>query len=64
VEDILIIGNNVNVIEDVKDFLSSNIEMKDLGEAHVILNIKLWREEEMIGYSYAIPLYEKCVESH
>ena len=44
VDDILIFGNNVNVIKEVKDFLSSNFEMKDLGEADVILNIKLLRE--------------------
>ena len=44
VDDILIFGNNINVIEEVKDFLSSNFEMKDLGEACVILNIKLLRE--------------------
>jgi hypothetical protein len=29
----------------VKDFLSNNFEMKDLGEADVILNIKLLREK-------------------
>jgi len=45
VDDILIFGNNLNVIKEVKDFLSSNFEMKDLGEADVILNIKLSREE-------------------
>ena len=45
VDDILIFGNNINVIKEVKDFLSSNFEMKDLGEADVILNIKLLREE-------------------
>ena len=44
VDDILIFGNNINVIKEVKDFLSSNFEMKDLGEADVILNIKLLRE--------------------
>jgi hypothetical protein len=45
VDDILIFGNNVNVIKEVKAFLSSNFEIKDLGEADVILNIKLLREE-------------------
>jgi hypothetical protein len=45
VDDILIFGNNVDVIKKVKDFLSNNFEMKDLGEADVILNIKLLREE-------------------
>jgi hypothetical protein len=44
VDDILIFGNNINVIKEVKDFLSNNFEMKDLGEADVILNIKLLRE--------------------
>ena len=28
----------------MKDFLSGNFEMKDMGEANVILNIKLLRE--------------------
>ena len=37
VDDILIFGNNINVIEEVKGFLSSNFEMKDLEEADVIL---------------------------
>ena len=44
VDDILIFGNNINVIKEVKDFLSNNFEIKDLGEADVILNIKLLRE--------------------
>jgi hypothetical protein len=37
------------VIKEVKDFLSNNFEMKDLGVADVILNIKLHREEENGG---------------
>ena len=44
VDDILIFGNNFNVIKEVKDFLSNNFEIKELGEADVILNIKLLRE--------------------
>jgi hypothetical protein len=44
VDDILIFGSNLNVIEEVKNLLSSNFEMKDLGEADVIVNIKLVRE--------------------
>jgi hypothetical protein len=31
VDDILIFSNNVDVIKEVKDFLSNNFEMKDLG---------------------------------
>jgi hypothetical protein len=45
VDDILIFGTNLNVIEEVKDFLSKNFDMKDLGEADVILNIKLLKGE-------------------
>ena len=44
VDDILIFGSNLNVIEEVKKLLASNFDMKDLGETDVILNIKLIRE--------------------
>jgi hypothetical protein len=44
VDDILILGTSHDVIKETKYFLSNNFEMKDLGEADVILNIKLLRE--------------------
>jgi hypothetical protein len=44
VDDILIFGTSLNVIKEVREFLSQNFEMKDLGEADAILNIKLVRE--------------------
>ena len=44
VDDILIFGSSLKAIEEVKAFLTNNFEMKDLGEADVILNIKLLRE--------------------
>jgi hypothetical protein len=40
VDDILIFGTNTDVINEVKSFLSKSFDMKDLGEADVILNIK------------------------
>lgn len=46
VDDILIFGTHLKVIEEVKAFLSHNFEMKDLGVADVILNIKLLRNTE------------------
>ena len=46
VDDILIFGMSLNLIKEVKDFLSENFETKDLGEADVILNIKLLREDD------------------
>src|SRR3954467_6614564 len=45
VDDILIFGTNMIVIEQVKSFFSQSFDMKDLGEADVILNIKLLRDE-------------------
>jgi hypothetical protein len=41
VDEILIFGTSLELIKEVKDFLSQKFEMKDLGEADVILNIKL-----------------------
>jgi len=46
VDDILIFGSSLKVIEEVKKFLSKKFEIKDLGEADVILNIKLLREDD------------------
>jgi hypothetical protein len=46
VDDILIFGTHLKVIEEVKAFLSHNFEIKDLGVADVILNIKLLRNTE------------------
>jgi hypothetical protein len=36
---------SLELIKEVKDFLSQKFEMKDLGEADVILNIKLIKGE-------------------
>ena len=41
VDNILVFGTNLNVIEEVSDFLSKSLDMKDLRVVHVILNIKL-----------------------
>ena len=41
VGDILLIGNDVGVMSSVKIWLSSQFDMKDLGEPNFILGIKL-----------------------
>jgi tRNA(Ser,Leu) C12 N-acetylase TAN1 len=51
VDDILIFGTNIDVINDVKSFLSKSFDMKDLGEVDVILNIKLIKDENGITLS-------------
>src|SRR6266498_582322 len=48
VDDILIFGTNIDVINEVKSFLSKSFDMKDLGEADVILNIKLIKDKSGI----------------
>jgi hypothetical protein len=37
----LILGTNIDVVNETKQFLSSKLDMKDLGEADLILGIKL-----------------------
>jgi hypothetical protein len=41
IDDILIFGTNIDIINEIKSFLSKIFDIKDLGEADVILNIKL-----------------------
>nr|CAH65753.1 OSIGBa0123D13.2 [Oryza sativa] len=48
VDDILIFGTNLEVINEIKSFLSQNFDTKDLGVADVILNIELIRGENGI----------------
>jgi hypothetical protein len=48
VDDILIFGISINVINDVKLFLSQIFDLKDLGEDDGILNIKLIKGENGI----------------
>ena len=46
VDDILLIGNSVKVLSDVKGYLKKQFDMKDLGEANYILGIKLLRDRK------------------
>lgn len=43
VDDILLFGTNLAVVGKVKAYLSRNFDMKDLGEAYIILGMKLER---------------------
>ena len=55
VDDSHLIGNNVGTISSVKVWLSTQFDMKDLGEASHILEIKLMRDRQkrMLGLSQA-----------
>jgi hypothetical protein len=48
VNDILIFGTSTRVIDEIKSFLLRCFDMKDLGLADVILNIKLIKSEDEI----------------
>ena len=45
----LIFGSNIHVVNNVKSLLCANFDMKDLGEASVILGLKITRSEH--GFS-------------
>ncbi|GJS32089.1 retrotransposon protein, putative, ty1-copia subclass [Tanacetum coccineum] len=51
VDDILIMGNNILMLEDVKSYLGRCFAMKDLGEAAYILGTKIYRDrsKRLIG---------------
>jgi hypothetical protein len=44
VDDILIARNNKEMIDTTKKWLSSNFEMKDMGEASYVLGVKIIRD--------------------
>ncbi|GKB04542.1 retrotransposon protein, putative, ty1-copia subclass [Tanacetum coccineum] len=50
-DDILIMGNNIPMLQDVKSYLGRCFAMKDLGEAAYILGIKIHRDrsKRLIG---------------
>src|SRR4051812_2352027 len=44
VDDTLLIGNDVDLLNSVKDYLNNSFSMKDLGEAAYILGINIYRD--------------------
>ena len=53
VDDILLMGNDIELLESIKAYLNKSFSMKDLGEAAYILGIKIYRERSrrLIGLS-------------
>jgi len=49
VDDLFIFGSNIPAINYMKSLLSNNFDMKDLGEADVILGIKITRSDKGIS---------------
>ena len=59
VDDMLLFGTHINVINTTKLFLSSKFDMKDLGEADVILGVKVTRTGD--GFTLSQPHYVEKV---
>ncbi|CAM8914025.1 unnamed protein product [Rhodiola kirilowii] len=51
VDDMLIFGTDQNQVDLAKDFLSSRFSMKDMGEADLILGIRIKRENKGLALS-------------
>jgi hypothetical protein len=53
IDDILLAGNDAEIIVATKEWLSSNFEMKDMGEADYILGVKIFkdRSKKILGLS-------------
>ena len=53
VDDILLASSNLKLLKDTKSFLSSNFDMKDLGEASYVLGIEIKRDraQKLLGLS-------------
>ena len=53
VDDILLIGNDIEFLDSIKGYLNRSFSMKDLGEAAYILGIKIYRDRSrrLIGLS-------------
>ena len=44
IDDILLASSDVNLLNDTKRVLSTNFDMKDLGEASFVLGIEIYRD--------------------
>ena len=51
VDDMLILGTSLSVVHGTKRFLASRYDMKDMGEAKVILGVKITRMGDSIMLS-------------
>ena len=52
-DDILLIGNDIEFLDSINGYLNKNFLIKDLGEAAYILSIKIYRDRSrrLIGLS-------------
>ena len=46
VDDVLLMGDNVKLLTEVKDWLATQFKMKDLGNANYVLGIKILKDRK------------------
>ena len=64
VDDILMFGTNIEIINETKSFLKRHFEMKDMGEASVILGIKLTRSTDGITLTQSHYIEKSILEKY
>jgi hypothetical protein len=52
VDDILLASSDVNLLLEMKVFLSSNFDMKDIGEASFVLGIEIYHDRRKGYWDY------------
>ena len=57
VDDILLIGNDIEFLDSIKGYLNKNFSMKDLGEAAYILGIKIYRDRSRRLIRFSMSTY-------
>ncbi|KAL8088682.1 hypothetical protein AgCh_038452 [Apium graveolens] len=62
VDDILLFGTNIEIINETKSFLKMHFEMKDMGDASVILGIKLTQSTDGITLSQSHYIEKSILE--
>lgn len=45
VDDILLASSDLSLLNETKNFMSSNFDMKDLGEAFYVLEIEIYHDK-------------------
>ncbi|KAL8120351.1 hypothetical protein AgCh_017506 [Apium graveolens] len=63
-DDILLFGTNIEIINETKSFLKMHFEMKDMGEASVILGIKLTQSTDGITLSQSHYIKKSILEKY
>lgn len=64
VDDILIVGNNMEMIITTQKWLSSTLEMKHMGQADYVLRVKISRDHSKRFMSLSQNTYIKRILEH